>query len=207
MAHCPMKFRMVRNRLITPAPRILDIGCGNGSPTVTKRWFPACHYAGADIQRYKLSDADMAAMDEFFPLVRERFGLRRDSGCELRLRDSEPRGGAHARSGAGGGDAVRQAQAGRIYMDCVSFVAQFVAAAFGGRDAAVFGRSYACVCAGCARDGEYSARAWSGCIARGPLARGIFYSSWRCFQAGKENGEAGFHREIFRARDVVRVGF
>jgi 2-polyprenyl-3-methyl-5-hydroxy-6-metoxy-1,4-benzoquinol methylase len=68
MAHCPMKFRMVRGRLTTPAPRILDIGCGNGSPTVTKRWFPGCHYAGADIQRYKLSDADTAAMDEFFPL-------------------------------------------------------------------------------------------------------------------------------------------
>jgi 2-polyprenyl-3-methyl-5-hydroxy-6-metoxy-1,4-benzoquinol methylase len=68
MAHCPMKFRMVRGRLTAPAPRILDIGCGNGSPTVTKRWFPGCHYAGADIQRYKLSDADMAAMDEFYPL-------------------------------------------------------------------------------------------------------------------------------------------
>ncbi len=69
-----MKFRMVRNRLIMPAPRILDIGCGNGSPTVTKRWFPACHYAGADIQRYKLSDADMAAMDEFFPLCENGSG-------------------------------------------------------------------------------------------------------------------------------------
>jgi 2-polyprenyl-3-methyl-5-hydroxy-6-metoxy-1,4-benzoquinol methylase len=59
---------MVRGKLTAPAPRILDIGCGNGSPTVTKRWFPGCHYAGADIQRYKLSNADVAAMDEFFPL-------------------------------------------------------------------------------------------------------------------------------------------
>jgi 2-polyprenyl-3-methyl-5-hydroxy-6-metoxy-1,4-benzoquinol methylase len=62
-----MKFRYVRGRL--PAhPRILDIGCGNGSPSVTKRWFPGCHYAGADVQRYNLSQADDAAMDEFFPL-------------------------------------------------------------------------------------------------------------------------------------------
>ena len=62
-----MKFRYVRRRL-PPAPRILDIGCGNASPTVTKRWFPGCHYSGADIQRYNLGDADLAAMDAFFPL-------------------------------------------------------------------------------------------------------------------------------------------
>lgn len=67
MPHCPMKFRFVRGRL-PKAPRILDVGCGNGSPTLTKRWFPGCHYAGADIQRYNLSDADVAAMDEFFAI-------------------------------------------------------------------------------------------------------------------------------------------
>ena len=67
MSHRPMKFRYVRGRL-GALPRILDIGCGNGSPSVTKRWFPGCHYSGADIQRYNLSDADDAAMDEFFQL-------------------------------------------------------------------------------------------------------------------------------------------
>lgn len=68
MPRCPMKFRFVRGRLSSPSPRILDIGCGNKSPTVTKRWFPGCHYAGADIQHYNLSQADLAAMDEFFLL-------------------------------------------------------------------------------------------------------------------------------------------
>ena len=68
MPHCPMKFRFVRGRLALPSPRILDIGCGNGSPSVTKRWFPGCHYSGADIQRYRLSDADVAAMDDFYLL-------------------------------------------------------------------------------------------------------------------------------------------
>jgi 2-polyprenyl-3-methyl-5-hydroxy-6-metoxy-1,4-benzoquinol methylase len=67
MPHCPMKFRFVRGKLPKGA-RILDVGCGNGSPTLTKRWFPGCHYSGADIQRYNLSDADVRAMDEFFNL-------------------------------------------------------------------------------------------------------------------------------------------
>jgi SAM-dependent methyltransferase len=73
MPHCPMKFRYVRGKLMT-APRILDIGCGNGSPTLTKRWFPGCHYAGADIQRYNLSDADIAAMDAFYQLSTDGTG-------------------------------------------------------------------------------------------------------------------------------------
>ncbi len=74
MPHCPMKFRYVRGRLTLEAPRILDIGCGNGSPTLTRRWFPKCHYAGADIQRYRLSDADLAAMDEFYQLGEDGSG-------------------------------------------------------------------------------------------------------------------------------------
>jgi SAM-dependent methyltransferase len=65
--HCPVKFRYVRGKLAA-SPRILDVGCGNRSPSVTKRWFPGCYYAGADIQHYNLSEADDAAMDEFFQL-------------------------------------------------------------------------------------------------------------------------------------------
>ena len=67
MPHCPMKFRFVRGKLPAGA-RILDIGCGNGSPSLTKRWFPGCHYAGGDIQRYNMNAADDAALDAFFPL-------------------------------------------------------------------------------------------------------------------------------------------
>jgi 2-polyprenyl-3-methyl-5-hydroxy-6-metoxy-1,4-benzoquinol methylase len=63
-----MKFQYVRRRFSSPAIRILDIGCGNNSPSATKRWFPGCHYTGADIQRYTLGGADDAAMDEFFLL-------------------------------------------------------------------------------------------------------------------------------------------
>jgi SAM-dependent methyltransferase len=67
MPHCPMKFRLVRGKL-APGARILDVGCGNNSPTITKKWFPGCRYSGADIKRYDNSDADHMAMDEFFPL-------------------------------------------------------------------------------------------------------------------------------------------
>jgi len=68
MPHCPMKFQYVRRRFPSTSIRILDIGCGNNSPSVTKRWFPGCHYTGADIQRYNLSGEDDAAMDAFYLL-------------------------------------------------------------------------------------------------------------------------------------------
>lgn len=67
MPHCPVKFRFVRGKL-PPGARILDIGCGNGSPSLTRRWFPDCHYSGADIQRYNLGPADDDALNAFFPL-------------------------------------------------------------------------------------------------------------------------------------------
>jgi SAM-dependent methyltransferase len=68
MPHCPMKFRYVRRWLNAAPIHILDIGCGNNSPSVTRRWFPGCHYTGADIQRYNLGEADDAAMDAFYLL-------------------------------------------------------------------------------------------------------------------------------------------
>ena len=68
MPHCPMKFRYVRHRLLSASIRILDIGCGNNSPSITKRWFPGCHYTGADIQRYNLSGEDDEAMNAFYLL-------------------------------------------------------------------------------------------------------------------------------------------
>ena len=65
---CPTKFLYARRRLSVSALRILDIGCGNNSPSTTKRWFPGSHYSGADIARYNNSDEDTAAIDTFYPL-------------------------------------------------------------------------------------------------------------------------------------------
>jgi len=64
---CPVKFAYTRSR-VGQRPRILDIGCGNHSPRLTKAWFPDCHYVGADIQRCNNDDGDLALMDEFVPI-------------------------------------------------------------------------------------------------------------------------------------------
>ena len=65
---CPTKFLLARSHLLSTRVRILDIGCGNYSPSTTVRWFPGCHYSGADIQAYNLTEQDLSAMKDFYPL-------------------------------------------------------------------------------------------------------------------------------------------
>lgn len=62
----PTKFLYAKRILSAPDLRILDIGCGNNSPTTTKHWFPRCHYTGVDIQQYNIDEADIVAMDAFY---------------------------------------------------------------------------------------------------------------------------------------------
>ncbi|MCS6894720.1 MAG: class I SAM-dependent methyltransferase [Bacteroidia bacterium] len=46
--------------------KVLDIGCGNHSPTLFKGFFPRCHYTGLDRESdYNLTAEDKAHMDEF----------------------------------------------------------------------------------------------------------------------------------------------
>ena len=61
-----LKFYHINN------PIILDIGCGNASPSVTKRWLPNSVYHGVDIQNYNLGNEDFLLMDKFW-LVTEKF--------------------------------------------------------------------------------------------------------------------------------------
>jgi SAM-dependent methyltransferase len=65
---CPTKFLYARPRIAQTAIRILDIGCGNNSPSTTKHWFPGCHYTGADIEHYNNTNENLAMMDEFYLL-------------------------------------------------------------------------------------------------------------------------------------------
>jgi 2-polyprenyl-3-methyl-5-hydroxy-6-metoxy-1,4-benzoquinol methylase len=65
---CPTKFLYARRRLSGSKLRILDIGCGNNSPSTTKQWFPGSHYSGADVQQYNNNSEDIEAMDAFYLL-------------------------------------------------------------------------------------------------------------------------------------------
>jgi hypothetical protein len=119
-----MKFRFVRHKLPGRTPRILDIGCGNHSPTVTKRWFPGCHYSGADIQQYNNSEDDLAGMDAFYPLGMDGSGYDAipDANFDFVILNhvlehmSFPAGG-----GADFGYALLEAETGRLHLDCFSF--------------------------------------------------------------------------------------
>jgi len=44
---------------------ILDVGCGNHSPRLTKRYIPQCEYHGVDITEYNLDSDDKRLMDRF----------------------------------------------------------------------------------------------------------------------------------------------
>lgn len=46
--------------------RILDVGCGNGSPSVFKNWYPKAIYDGLDIEEYNLSEKDKSLINRFY---------------------------------------------------------------------------------------------------------------------------------------------
>lgn len=63
----PHKFkRIARDFGSHSALTILDIGCGNHSPTRTKRWFPNSIYHGVDRELYNNDPADLDAMEKFY---------------------------------------------------------------------------------------------------------------------------------------------
>lgn len=65
----PFKFREVIRRFGRGPFRMLDVGAGNHSATLARRWFPRCHYTGLDRERdYHNDAADFAAMDAFIEL-------------------------------------------------------------------------------------------------------------------------------------------
>src|SRR4051812_12433220 len=68
---CPPRLKPARRAFGDRPIRILDIGCGNHSPIITRRWFPRAEYHGADIQIFNLDERDQRAMDRFILLPPE----------------------------------------------------------------------------------------------------------------------------------------
>lgn len=65
----PTRLKFLRKRFGDSAFRLLDVGCGSGAASVTKKWFSRCEYHGIDRTReYGNSPSDFAAMDRFFLL-------------------------------------------------------------------------------------------------------------------------------------------
>jgi SAM-dependent methyltransferase len=101
----PVRFVEVHRRHGDRPFRLLDVGAGNHSASVTKLWFPRCHYAGIDRDRHYHNDAaDFAAMDEFFELdlTRLEFGAIPDASYDVLLL-------AHVIEHLANGDAVLRA--------------------------------------------------------------------------------------------------
>lgn len=61
----PHRFVSLRQYLEEPGTRVLDVGCGNHSPSLTKKYFPDCVYYGLDRGDWNNDATDLRAMNEF----------------------------------------------------------------------------------------------------------------------------------------------
>ena len=65
----PARFDYLHKWLSVRGIKVLDIGCGNHSPFLMKKIYPACIYYGVDLTRhYNLDSEDFDCMEEFFEL-------------------------------------------------------------------------------------------------------------------------------------------
>lgn len=62
----PTRFKRFYNEYKDKSFKILDVGCGNHSPSITKKWFKNCEYYGVDKDIYNNDDSDLNLMREFY---------------------------------------------------------------------------------------------------------------------------------------------
>jgi SAM-dependent methyltransferase len=68
----PFKFHCIKPYIKASNFKLLDVGCGNHSPTKTKRHFPSCRYFGVDKTLYNNDQFDLAAMEQFYQIDLEQ---------------------------------------------------------------------------------------------------------------------------------------
>lgn len=63
---CPHRIAAVKRHFKRDNVKILDVGCGNHSPRITKRYLPACEYHGLADRRWNMDNDDDRCMDYIF---------------------------------------------------------------------------------------------------------------------------------------------
>ncbi|TAL61586.1 MAG: class I SAM-dependent methyltransferase, partial [Bacteroidetes bacterium] len=65
----PFRIKQAQRFLKADDIRILDVGSGSHSASITKKWLPKCHYTGIDIAKnFGNDEVDFKAMDEFIEM-------------------------------------------------------------------------------------------------------------------------------------------
>lgn len=69
MVLIPTRFRLLNSILSNKDLKILDVGAGSHSATITKKWYPKCEYHGIDrVKNYQNSMGDIQIMDTFYEM-------------------------------------------------------------------------------------------------------------------------------------------
>lgn len=64
----PFKFRQFHREYHNREFKYLDVGCGDHSAEVTKKYFPNCRYFGVDRSVYNNSESDFKLMEKFYKI-------------------------------------------------------------------------------------------------------------------------------------------
>jgi SAM-dependent methyltransferase len=64
----PVRFKPFYAALKDQEFRLLDVGCGYGSPAMTRRYFPRCRYYGIDRDPQTNRPEDLRAMEQYYNL-------------------------------------------------------------------------------------------------------------------------------------------
>ncbi|MBI2428797.1 MAG: methyltransferase domain-containing protein [Ignavibacteriales bacterium] len=65
----PTRFRFINRYLHSRKIKILDVGAGSHSASITKKWYPECEYHGIDrVKNYQNDERDFKLMDAFYKM-------------------------------------------------------------------------------------------------------------------------------------------